>query len=298
MKKQLFFLCVVLLLAMPIVLAEGNNTTESCSIFSLMQCLKDTAYLITYSTGLAAQPLIKLIEKLMIQSPAIQLFNAVWLGITGIISIFYIFFMLYSGITFIIHGENIAKRYEAKESMKNMIIALILVASSFYLYQLLADFNTSLTSYIFAQINPAFFTVTSDNIGGAILQIITIVPYILTLFITVLLFLARYLFASFGIIFFPLAIFMYFIPFLRSYGKLLLNIIFVIMFVPFISSIIILGASMLATGEIFGAFSILFYTAAFLIIDFIFFLMIKFVIGASGVGSIAKTAIAVGKYFI
>ena len=278
MKSKLLTL-VIILLVIPIVYAEEEN---NCSIFKLTNCIKDMSYSITYTTGLAAQPLIKLIQTLMIEPPNIEIFKQVWKVITSIISIFYIFFLLYSGIIFITDSNNIIKRHKAKESIKNMIIAIILVLASYYLYTLLIEFNSTLTSYIFTNINQDFFKLTSNNIINARLQLILIIPYILVLLLTCIMFGIRYLLVSFGIILFPIGIFLYFVPFLRSYGKLIINILILLIFISFISSIILLGSSMLANSEVFNNFSILFYIISFLIVDFSFYLLIKFILNKSG----------------
>lgn len=278
MKYKIFLLIVFLLLVPTIVFAEDqNNQTSSCSLFSPLNCLKDIAQLITYSTGLAAEPFLKSTAMVMTAQVYTEPFHNVWLAITGLISSFYIFFLLYSGIIFITQGDNIVKRHEAKESIKNVVIAIILVASSFYLYNILTDFNASITSYVFTQVNSNFFNVTSTSFGNAVFQIILIIPYVLLIMITLDLLFLRWLLVSLGIIFFPIGIFMYFVPFLRSYGKLILNLLILLIFIPFIISIIILGASTLVNTPMFTNFSIIFMTVSFLLIDFIFYLLVKFV---------------------
>ena len=61
-----------------------------------------------------------------------------------------------------------------------------------------------------------------------------------------------------------------------------------IIFIPFICSIILLGSSVLVTDSLFSNFSILFYITAFLLVDFIFYLLIKFVVNKSGAGEIVN----------
>ena len=292
-RSKLILLIVIILLAMPIVFAEDNNQTSSCSIFSPIQCLKDTAYLITYSTGLAAQPLIKLVETLMTAKPNIKTFKPIWLTIISLISSFYISFLLYSGIIFITDSNNLVKRHKAKESIKNMIIAIIIVSASYYLYNLLIEFNSSLTSYIFNQINPDFFKTASDSFGNAIMQLILIIPYIIVLLLTAIMFGIRWLLVSFGVILFPIGIFLYFVPFLKSYGKLIINIFILLIFISFISSIVILGSSMLINAPVFENFAILFYVISFLIVDFSFYLLIKFVLNKSGAIEIVNVGEAI-----
>ena len=276
MKKLILGLFVLFTIAMPMAFADEGNQTSSCGIFNMMQCLHDTAYLITYSTGLAAEPFLNTTATIMTLPAYTTPFQNTWLAITGLISAFYIFFLMYSGITFITQGDNLSKRYEAKETIKHMIIAIILVASSFYIYGLLTDFNASLTSYIFSQVDPSFFSVTSTSIGNAIFQILLIIPYVFLIMLTLDLLCLRWILVSLGVILFPIGIFFYFVPFLRSYGKLIINLLVMLIFIPFFISIIILGASTLVTTPIFSSLSILFMTVSFLLIDFVFYLLIKF----------------------
>ena len=67
-------------------------------------------------------------------------------------------------------------------------------------------------------------------------------------------------------------------------------------FIPFISSIIILGSSVLINAPVVQNFVILFYIVAFLLVDFIFYLLIKFVVNKTGAGELysgIKTAVMI-----
>ncbi|HLC86410.1 MAG TPA: hypothetical protein VJG30_03935 [Candidatus Nanoarchaeia archaeon] len=287
MKSKLLTLFVVLLLVLPMSLADSSDSNDSgCSFFSLLSCLGDVARIVSHTTGLAAQPFISWVVDLMTTIPNTGVFESAWFTIIGIISVFYIFFLLYSGSVFILNSEDIVKRHHAKESIKNMIIALVLVSSSFYLYNLLIELNSSLTGYVFSNVSPSFFTVTSDSFGNALLQILMIIPYVLVLIITCIFLLARWVFVSLGVIFFPIGIFLYFVHFLRSYGKLIINLIVMLIFIPFICSIIILGCSLLVTAPIVEHFTIIFYIVSFLLVDLVFLLLIKFIINKSGMGEV------------
>jgi len=288
MKKSFLTLFVISLLVLPMSLADSSDSSQdsSCSFFSLLSCLGDIARIVSHTTGLAAQPFISWVVDLMTTIPNTGVFESAWFTIIGIISIFYIFFLLYSGSVFILNSEDIVKRHSAKESIKNMIIALVLVSSSFYLYNLLIELNSSLTSYVFSNVSPAFFTVTSDSFGNALLQILMIIPYVLILIITCVLLLSRWVFVSLGVIFFPIGIFLYFVPFLKSYGKLIINLTVMLIFIPFICSIIILGCSLLVTAPIVEHFTIIFYIVAFLLVDLVFLLLIRFIINKTGMGEV------------
>ncbi len=121
---------------------ETHPEEESCSIFSLVQCLKDTAYLISYTLGLAAQPFIQLIQYLMTKPPNTEVFKTAWLFIISIISIFYIFFLLYSGITFIIsiitYGSSLLVTAPIFENFTILfyIVAFLIILTLAFIYLL------------------------------------------------------------------------------------------------------------------------------------------------------------------
>ena len=59
-----------------------------------------------------------------------------------------------------------------------------------------------------------------------------------------------------------------------------------LIFIPFICSIIILGCSLLVTAPIVEHFTIIFYIVSFLLVDLVFLLLIKFIINKSGMGEV------------
>ena len=100
----------------------------------------------------------------------------------------------------------------------------------------------------------------------------------------------------------PFALFFYFIPPLQSYGKMILNILMVLIFVPFFDAVLLFGASALMDIPIFTNFKIVVTTMAFLSINLLMTLLLLFAIikaafGVlnSDVGKGVKTAV---KYFI
>jgi len=76
----------------------------------------------------------------------------------------------------------------------------------------------------------------------------------------------RYIFVSLGVIFFTIGIFFYFVPFLNGFGKLILNWLGILIFLPFFYSLVFVGTSRLVNSSslsdikifvVIGAFSVI-----------------------------------------
>ena len=138
--------------------------------------------------------------------------------------------------------------------------------------------------------------ITADNIINIGLEFLFLSSYVVVLFITILLLLIRYLIVAFGVIFVPIGIFCYFVPPLKSYGKLILNILGSFIFITFIDAIIILGSSMLVDIPLFENIKIMIMISCFSIINGIFIILIiktifKSIFGGGGSGGEIAQAI-------
>ena len=105
---------------------------------------------------------------------------------------------------------------------------------------------------------------------------------------------------AFGVAFFPIGLFLYFIEPIRSYGKLILNFLGVSIFVTFFDAIILLVSSQLVEIPFFANFKLLLMSAAFwmcniLMIYLMFFAAIKSAFKTGG--KVAATVGKVAKYF-
>src|SRR3990167_1416119 len=118
---------------------------------------------------------------------------------------------------------------------------------------------------------PVFFLL------GLNLKFLFSIAYVLVLFLTVLLLVMRYIIVSLGVILFPIGIFCYFIPPLRSYGKFIIHLLGVFIFVTFFDLLIILACSMLIEAPIFASIKILVMIACFSIVNYTLFKTIKLV---------------------
>lgn len=127
-------------------------------------------------------------------------------------------------------------------------------------------------------IDPKFFLMNLDNGFNFGLQLSLLVPYIIVLLLTIILLGLRYLFAVMGVVFFPFAMFFYFIPPLQSYGKLITNLLLVVIFVPFFDAVMLFGASALLKIPLFANFKIVLTIVAFTAVNLLMILLIIFAI--------------------
>ncbi len=274
-----------------------------CGLTNLAICLpeKFVGYLNSILTA-PAQPFLDAIHYLLTEPVNINLFHSLWAVIIYVISLFYGLFFLFSGFNFMISGYDAAKREKAKEWFRNIVLMVLFVQASFLLYDLVIELGSLLTSGVVNMIPPDFFKLTIDNITNVGLELTLIIPYLCVLLITILLLGLRYLTVAIGVVFLPLGIFFYFIPPLRSYGKLIINILLVVVFVTFFDAILLFGASALVNVSVFASFKMILVMVAFLAINLlmiglIIFALLKAVFGVlnSEMGSNIKSAV---KYLI
>jgi len=231
-------------------------------------------------------PLLELIKKLLSEPVNISPFSSLWSVMIYVISLFYGLLLLYSGFNFIISGHDAAKRENAKTWLRNIIIMVVLVQASFFLYAAVLEISSLLTISVLDIVNQNFFLLTVDNLANFGLELLFGIVYVAMLLLTVILLTVRYLIVSVGVVFVPIAIFLYFIPPLKSYGRLIINFLGVCIFTTFFDAVIILASSKLVEIPLYANFKILLMISAFLLINllmfyFMFFAAIKSALGTT-----------------
>ena len=258
----------VFFLMVPVVKAE------ECGLTNLASCIPEKMYdFFIDLLNAPLQPLLSLVRSLMENPPSIELFYGVWAIMVYCVSLFYGFLFMYSGFQLLFSGHNVIRREMAKEWLKNTVIMITLIQASFYLYGLILELGAMLTSSVLSMVNEHFFMITADNIVNIGLEFLFVTFYVIILFLTALLLLIRYLIVSFGIIAVPFGIFCYFIPPLKSYGKMIINILGSFIFITFIDAIIILGCSMLIDIPMFENVKILVMISCYSIINVVFIIL-------------------------
>ena len=103
---------------------------------------------------------------------------------------------------------------------------------------------------------------------------------------TVIMLALRYLLVSVGVLFFPIGLFFNFIPPIKSVGKLILNCLFIVIFMPFINSLMLLAASKLVYISTFQNYKIVIMIAAFLLVNLSMLFLAFFAIAKAAMGAI------------
>ena len=86
----------------------------------------------------------------------------------------------------------------------------------------------------------------------------------------------RYVVVCLGVIIFPIGLFCYFIPPLKGYGKFIINVLTIFIFITFFDLLIVLCCSMIVELPIFENFKILVMVICFSMIIYSMWLAIRF----------------------
>jgi hypothetical protein len=260
---------------------------DGCNLLNLGSCIPQKLF--DFFVGILNAPILPILNltKLLLIDPInLELFSPLWAIILYVISMFYGILMIYSGFNFMFAGHNAIRRAKAKEWFMNIFIMIVLIQASFFLYSLILDVETLLTSSIMNFIDEQFFLITADNLVNLGLQFFFSLMYVTTLIVTILLLTFRYIIVVTGVIFIPIGIFCYFIPPLKDYGKLIFNFLGVSIFSSFFTSLILLVCSKLIEIDVFHDFKILVMVSAFGIANLLMFYFMFF----SAIKSAMKTA--------
>ena len=250
-----------------------------CGLTNLATCLPEKFFeFITSVMNAAIQPLLKLVQTLLTEPANVNTFQPLWAVIVYIISMFYGLFFLFAGFNLMISGYDSAKREKAKYWLRNVVLMIIFVQASFLIYSLILELSSLMTAGVINIIDPKFFLMTLDSGLNFGLQLSLLSFYIITMITTIILLGLRYLFAIIGVVFFPIAMFFYFIPPLQSYGKLITNLLLVIIFVPFFDAVMLFGASALLKIPVFANFKIVLTIVAFTAVNLLMILLTIFAI--------------------
>lgn len=261
------------------IFSIGFVSASECSITNLGSCLVEKFFeYLLYILNAPIQPLLTLTYDLLTEPVNIGIFSEVWGIIVYILSMLYGLILLYVGFRFVISGHSHIQREKAKSDLANIIIMMVLVQSSFFIYSLAINLTSSITTVIFNMVQKEFFLLTIDNITNIGLELILIIPYLLSIVIALIVLILRYMIVSVGVVFFAIGVLFYFIEPLNSYGKLIINFLFATMTVTLFYSIVFLASSKLLEVGSFQNYKILVMIGAFSFVNIITLVVLAFVL--------------------
>jgi hypothetical protein len=220
--------------------------------------------------------MLSMTKDLLSAQVELNLFGSLWAIMVYVISMFYALLIIWSGFSYITSSYDARKREHAKEWLQNIIVMIILVQASFFIYQLAVELGAVMTLTTLTLVPESFFLITIDNPMNIGLEIIFFFLYIITLLLTSLILIIRYGIVATGVALFPLGIFSYFLPPLRPYGLLLLHFLGVCIFITFLDVVLLVGFSKLVEVPLFANIKILVMISAFGLISLLMLFMMFF----------------------
>ncbi len=257
----------------------------TCSLTNLGTCLVQNFFdFILAIVNAPIQPFLQMTLNLLSSPVNLNLFFSMWVIVIYVLSMFYALLLIGVGFNFMISGYDSEKRDHAKESLKNIIIMIVLIQSSFFIYGLAVDLSAIITSTTLTLVDPNFFLLGTGGIVDLGLAIMLSLVYLIALIFTSLVLVIRYAFVSFGVVLFPIAIFFYFMPPLKQYGSLIINFLGIAIFVTVLDSLILAGFGKLTTIGAVSNFQVIVLIASFVLINIFMFFLLFFAIIKSGSG--------------
>jgi hypothetical protein len=268
-----------------------------CSLTNLGACLPEMFFrMLAELVSKPIQPIIEGVTALLSAQVSIEPFFALWQIILYIMGFFYLIMLTYSGFCFLTSGHDVIKREQAKEWFKNTFLVMIFTSASFYFYGLVIELGAVLTASFLQSVNPLFFQFTIDNISDLGTQLIISLLTVIILGTTYVLLIIRYILTAIGVIFIPFALFCYFIPPLKSYGKLILHVLGVLIFIPVVNALLIIACSKLAETVGTAVLKTAMLFNCFLIINLVTVLLLWHVFVKSGTVAVGSKLQQVGKF--
>ncbi len=255
-----------IVLSLPFVLAD------ECSWLNIGDCITNTLFGFLNSLFFSPiQALVIIVRNMMTETVNLSNFSYMWAVIVYVLSLFYGLLILYAGVNFMLSGHDAVKRAKSKEWFQNIFIMIVLVQMSYYIYGVFVGVNAGLTSIVMNRINMNFFSLATGSIANLAMSIIFSFLGVTTLLVTILLYGLRYVIINVGLIFFPIAIFLYFIPSMQEYGKSIINFLLTSIFISFFSALIVYVCSQGAGSSAISSYGILITITAFSLVNFMMF---------------------------
>lgn len=210
--------------------------------------------------------IVSLIKNLLISEVNINLFKDLWIFVVNALSLFYGIMILYVGLNLIIKSYDPMKRAKAKLMLRNSILIILLVNSSFILYDALLKLSHASIQVTYDFVNSDIYNIET-NLNNLNQNIVFFILFLFTATLTLLTLGIRYLFVSIGLVLFPIGIVLYFFDSTKSYGLFVIESLLILIFLPLIHLLIIAGTSKLLEIQIFSNYSILLLIISYFLIS-------------------------------
>ncbi|VVB65830.1 Uncharacterised protein [Candidatus Gugararchaeum adminiculabundum] len=251
--KKLFALFAAFLLVSTLIFADNTVdiqvSSSSCngsgglieSIQNIPACIVEKFFNFIFD-GLtfAVQAFLNATFSLILAVPDVHWFCSPYNAIMGIIESLYTLIIMGLGLFYVVRSTDVEGRITAKKWLKNIFLMVITLAFSFYIFEAIIQVNQSITSSLLNQASTNFFSVKS-SLSNLLFAIVILLLFTLVAVVTFFTLLFRYILLPFLLFLFPFAIFFYFLPIAENFGKFLLKLILLIVFMSSLDALLILG---------------------------------------------------------
>jgi len=180
----------------------------------------------------------------IVTGPNLDAFCTPYTQVMRILESLYTLALMGIGAYYIATAADVEKRAKAKLWIQNVLYLIVALAFSFSIFGMIVELNQYITTSIY---DASFSNLLNIQVvfSSLIFAMVLSFNFLAAAWLTFMTLITRYLMIPFLLLLFPIAIFLYFLPFTREWGLFLLKFIVLIIFMTSIDAVLILGLSYL-----------------------------------------------------
>jgi len=185
----------------------------------------------------------------IVTGPDLDLFCTPYTQIMRILESLYTITLMGVGAYYVASSADPEKRARAKLWLQNIFFLIISLSFSFGIFEMIVELNQYITTSLF---DSSFSDLLDIEVifSSLVFAMVLSVNFLLSASLTFFTLIIRYLLLPFLLLLFPIALFLFFMPFTRAWGMFLLQFIMIIVFMTSIDAVLILGMSyILSSGD-------------------------------------------------
>ena len=189
---------------------------------------------------ITVQTLMNTTFSLLLAIPDLNWFCAPYNAVMAILESLYVLLMMGLGLFYIVRSTDVEGRMVAKRWLQGIFLMVVALTFSFYLFKMLIDVNQAIASNMLNQATLDFFSVQA-SIPYFVFAIVVLIFFVMSSTLAFFTLLMRYLMIPFLLLLFPFSLFFFFMPVTEGFGKFLLKLTCLIVFMTSIDALLILG---------------------------------------------------------
>ena len=241
----LLLLCACLSAQSVNITVTQSVCTNSGDLITVLQnlpaCIAESFFNFLFN-GLiiTVQTLMNTTFSLLLAIPDLSWFCAPYNAVMAILESLYVLLMMGLGLFYVVRSTDVEGRMVAKRWLQGIFLMVVALTFSFYLFKMLIDVNQAIASNLLNQATLDFFSVQA-SIPDFVFAIVVLLFFVMSSTFAFFTLLIRYLMIPFLLLLFPFSLFFFFIPVTEGFGKFLLKLTCLIVFMTSIDALLILG---------------------------------------------------------